>query len=270
MLSVHGALHRIASTLQSKGNLSSSLNILPCPALPCRPAQFKGKTVLLGVDDMDVFKGIELKLQAFEQVLAHHPEWRGKLVLVQVTSAARWGCGSRAGGVVSVGGEGAWGDQLLVPREGFLRPRSRCRCCRRCRAPGKDVEELQHFVMDLVEGINAKYRQPGYEPVVWLERSVPLYERIALYSIAGGWVGAPALPGAPPACLRARCRRRHGEACMGWWCAYQLTGGAACRCRPAFLPACRCGGGDGDARRNEPCSLRVRRVPARPRHQQQQ
>ncbi len=26
-------------------------------------AQFKGKTVLLGVDDMDVFKGIELKLQ---------------------------------------------------------------------------------------------------------------------------------------------------------------------------------------------------------------
>lgn len=28
-------------------------------------------------------------LQAFEQVLAIHPEWRGKLVLVQVTSAAR-------------------------------------------------------------------------------------------------------------------------------------------------------------------------------------
>ena len=27
--------------------------------------------------------------QAFEQVLAIHPEWRGKLVLVQVTSAAR-------------------------------------------------------------------------------------------------------------------------------------------------------------------------------------
>jgi hypothetical protein len=30
--------------------------------------QFKDKTVLIGVDDMDVFKGIELKLQAFEQV----------------------------------------------------------------------------------------------------------------------------------------------------------------------------------------------------------
>jgi trehalose-6-phosphate synthase len=54
------------------------------------------------------------------------------------------------------------------------------------RAPGKDVEELQRFVLDLVEAVNARYRSPGYEPVVWLERSVPLYERIALYSIAGG------------------------------------------------------------------------------------
>ena len=31
-------------------------------------AQFKGQTVLVGVDDMDVFKGIELKLLALEQV----------------------------------------------------------------------------------------------------------------------------------------------------------------------------------------------------------
>ena len=40
--------------------------------------------VLIGVDDMDVFKGIELKLAAFQEVLVHHPEWRGKLVLIQV------------------------------------------------------------------------------------------------------------------------------------------------------------------------------------------
>lgn len=103
-------------------------------------AQFRGKTVLIGVDDMDVFKGIELKLAAFEQVLVHHPEWRGKLVLIQVTSAAR--------------------------------------------APGRDVDDLHAHVMHLVESINAKFREPGYEPIVWLERPVPLYERIALYSIA--------------------------------------------------------------------------------------
>ena len=33
-------------------------------------AQFKGQTVLVGVDDLDVFKGVELKLLALEQARA--------------------------------------------------------------------------------------------------------------------------------------------------------------------------------------------------------
>ena len=52
-------------------------------------AQFQGQVVLVGVDDMDLFKGIELKLQALERVLDHHAEWRGRLVLVQVTNPPR-------------------------------------------------------------------------------------------------------------------------------------------------------------------------------------
>jgi trehalose 6-phosphate synthase/phosphatase len=52
-------------------------------------AQFSGKAVLVGVDDMDVFKGIELKLRAFEALLAAHPELRGKVSLVQVAHPAR-------------------------------------------------------------------------------------------------------------------------------------------------------------------------------------
>lgn len=51
--------------------------------------QFEGKKVLIGVDDMDLFKGIELKLLALERVLELHPEWRGKLVLVQVSNPPR-------------------------------------------------------------------------------------------------------------------------------------------------------------------------------------
>ena len=51
--------------------------------------QFKGKTVLLGNDDLDVFKGIELKLAAVDRLLEYHREWRGKLVLIQITNAAR-------------------------------------------------------------------------------------------------------------------------------------------------------------------------------------
>ena len=45
--------------------------------------------MLLGLDDLDQFKGIEMKFLAFERVLDFHEEWRGKLVLVQVTSPPR-------------------------------------------------------------------------------------------------------------------------------------------------------------------------------------
>ncbi|KAL0925729.1 hypothetical protein M5K25_004096 [Dendrobium thyrsiflorum] len=49
----------------------------------------QGRTMLLGVDDMDIFKGISLKLLAFEQLLLQHPECRGKVVLVQIANPAR-------------------------------------------------------------------------------------------------------------------------------------------------------------------------------------
>ncbi|KAL3619456.1 Sesquithujene synthase A [Castilleja foliolosa] len=51
--------------------------------------KFNGQTVLLGVDDMDIFKGITLKLLAFEQLLIHHPDKIGKVVLVQIANPAR-------------------------------------------------------------------------------------------------------------------------------------------------------------------------------------
>ncbi|KAG6478204.1 hypothetical protein ZIOFF_061638 [Zingiber officinale] len=51
--------------------------------------QYDGKTVLLGVDDMDIFKGINLKLLAFEHMLKLHPKWQGRAVLVQIVNPAR-------------------------------------------------------------------------------------------------------------------------------------------------------------------------------------
>ncbi|KAJ6719074.1 TREHALOSE-6-PHOSPHATE SYNTHASE [Salix purpurea] len=47
------------------------------------------RIMLLGVDDMDIFKGISLKLLAMEQLLMQHPEWQGKIVLVQIANPAR-------------------------------------------------------------------------------------------------------------------------------------------------------------------------------------
>ncbi|XP_061370148.1 probable alpha,alpha-trehalose-phosphate synthase [UDP-forming] 10 isoform X1 [Gastrolobium bilobum] len=51
--------------------------------------EFKGKKVILGVDDMDIFKGISLKLLAVEQLLQQNPDLRGKVVLVQIVNPAR-------------------------------------------------------------------------------------------------------------------------------------------------------------------------------------
>ncbi|KAJ4846213.1 putative alpha,alpha-trehalose-phosphate synthase [UDP-forming] 7 [Turnera subulata] len=102
--------------------------------------QFEGKTVLLGVDDMDIFKGVNLKLLAMEHMLKQHPKWQGRAVLVQIANPAR--------------------------------------------GRGKDLEEVQAEIMESCKRINDTYRQPGYEPVVFIDRPVSLSERAAYYTIA--------------------------------------------------------------------------------------
>ncbi|EEC84489.1 hypothetical protein OsI_31155 [Oryza sativa Indica Group] len=51
--------------------------------------RYKGKMVMLGVDDMDIFKGISLKLLGLEFLLERTPKLRGKVVLVQIINPAR-------------------------------------------------------------------------------------------------------------------------------------------------------------------------------------
>ncbi|KAK9669409.1 hypothetical protein RND81_13G127700 [Saponaria officinalis] len=51
--------------------------------------QFDGKIIIIGVDDIDIFKGVSLKLLAVERLLQQHPGLRGKLVLVQILNPAR-------------------------------------------------------------------------------------------------------------------------------------------------------------------------------------
>ncbi|XP_068642840.1 probable alpha,alpha-trehalose-phosphate synthase [UDP-forming] 7 [Aristolochia californica] len=102
--------------------------------------QFEGKTVLLGVDDMDIFKGINLKLLAMEQMLTLHPKWQGRAVLVQIANPAR--------------------------------------------GRGRDLEEIQAEIEASCKRINEEFGQPGYEPVVFIDRPVSISERIAFYTIA--------------------------------------------------------------------------------------
>lgn len=51
--------------------------------------RFEDKILLLGRDDMDIFKGICLKFLAMEQLLEEHPKLRGRAVLIQIANPPR-------------------------------------------------------------------------------------------------------------------------------------------------------------------------------------
>ncbi|KAJ9563816.1 hypothetical protein OSB04_008976 [Centaurea solstitialis] len=74
------------------GRLESVLN-LPITLRKVKEIaeRFKGKKLIVGVDDMDIFKGISLKLLAFEHLLQmHHPaQPHDKLVLIQIVNPPR-------------------------------------------------------------------------------------------------------------------------------------------------------------------------------------
>ncbi|EXB92374.1 putative alpha,alpha-trehalose-phosphate synthase [UDP-forming] 7 [Morus notabilis] len=103
--------------------------------------QFEGKIVLLGIDDIDTFKGINLKLLAVEQMLKQRPHLRGDVVLVQILNPAR--------------GKGI-----------------------------KNLEETRQEIQENYQRINEEFGQPGYKPILIIDREVSINERVAYYSIA--------------------------------------------------------------------------------------
>ncbi|WOH16517.1 hypothetical protein DCAR_0936072 [Daucus carota subsp. sativus] len=72
------------------GKVENILN-LPSTSVKVKEIEerFKGKHVILGVDDMDLFKGISLKLLAFEELLIKYENLRESVVLVQIINPAR-------------------------------------------------------------------------------------------------------------------------------------------------------------------------------------
>lgn len=51
--------------------------------------RFEGVKIIVGVDRLDYIKGVPQKLHGLEQFLQDHPEWVGKVVLVQVAVPSR-------------------------------------------------------------------------------------------------------------------------------------------------------------------------------------
>ena len=69
------------------------INELDSPSVQARilemRGQFSGRKVLLGVDRLDMVKGIPQKLLAFEKFLEENPEWRNHVLLVQIAIPSR-------------------------------------------------------------------------------------------------------------------------------------------------------------------------------------
>ena len=66
---------------------------LEAPGVRANVAQllnrYAGRKVMLGVDRLDMIKGIPQKLLAFEKFLEEHPEWRDRVLLVQIAVPSR-------------------------------------------------------------------------------------------------------------------------------------------------------------------------------------
>lgn len=51
--------------------------------------RYKDVKVILGVDRLDYIKGLTQKLIGYDAFLEEHPEWRGKVILIQVAVPSR-------------------------------------------------------------------------------------------------------------------------------------------------------------------------------------
>lgn len=58
------------------------------PKMEALRQMYHDKKIIVGREKLDVAKGVYNKLQAFEKFLETYPEWRSKVVLVQVTTPA--------------------------------------------------------------------------------------------------------------------------------------------------------------------------------------
>jgi trehalose-6-phosphate synthase len=56
------------------------------PKMEALRKTYKGKHLIVGRDKLDLVKGVQQKLRAFEKFLNDYPEMHGKVVLIQVTS----------------------------------------------------------------------------------------------------------------------------------------------------------------------------------------
>ncbi|ORZ33533.1 glycosyltransferase family 20-domain-containing protein [Catenaria anguillulae PL171] len=110
---------------------------------------YAGKKIIVGRDKLDSMRGVIQKLKAFSTFLDQFPSWRGKVVLVQVTSPT------------------TTGGQLMMSQG---------------RTPGGG--KLEAKVSELVAQINSRFGSLDYMPVHHIHRAIAQDEFYALLTVA--------------------------------------------------------------------------------------
>ncbi len=147
---------------------------------------------MLGVDRLDMIKGIPQKLLAFEKFLEEHPEWRDKVLLVQIAVPSRTDVPeyqARPPARPPRAGLGAPGRAACRAACLHLRPaasprhpsRTRARAARAMRvsSAGREArgarraQRLRSMVHEIVGRINGHYGTLTHVPIHHLDRQVP-------------------------------------------------------------------------------------------------
>ncbi|KAI9221325.1 glycosyltransferase family 20-domain-containing protein [Blastocladiella britannica] len=110
---------------------------------------YVGKKIVVGRDKLDSMRGVYQKLKGFQTFLESYPEWRGKVVLIQVTSPT------------------TTGGQMLAQGKG-----------------SRDQGKLEAKISELVANINGKYGSLDFSPVHHIHRAIAQDEFYGLLSVA--------------------------------------------------------------------------------------
>lgn len=125
-------------------------------------AALAGRTVLLGVDDLDAFKGIDLKALALERLLDQHPALRGRVTLIQASGPPRGAAGREEEELTAfIGSVVARVNAKYGDPAGRGDPTGAAGLA--CGPDGGPAP---------------------YTPIIWLRRALPMAERVALYAAA--------------------------------------------------------------------------------------
>lgn len=156
--------------------------------------KFQGVKLMVGVDRLDYIKGVPQKLHAFEVFLTEHPEWVGKVVLVQVAVPSRQD-------VEEYQNLRAVVNELVGRINGKFGE-----CMKSCRPP-----HVQTFVLMRLSLVHSGTVE--FMPVHFLHKSVNFDELIALYAVSDVCVVSSTRDGMNLVCFEyITCQQeRHGS-----------------------------------------------------------